>query len=100
IPKELLKMSADTCRPVLEKLIETGKWTVVYQLVSDFRRAKGERALSNFASMLKLADIIRNNSHKREESEKIKLVSFLIKEGASVEDEDTLKTSIQQEEWK
>ncbi|KAK0066179.1 TPR and ankyrin repeat-containing protein 1, partial [Biomphalaria pfeifferi] len=99
IPKELLKMSADTCRTVLEKLIETGKWTVVYQLVSDFRRAKGERALSNFASMLKLADIIRNNSHKREESEKIKLVSFLVKEGASVEDEDTLKTSIQQEEW-
>ncbi|KAH9510298.1 hypothetical protein Btru_042705 [Bulinus truncatus] len=100
IPKELLIISADNCRAVLRTMIECGKWDPAFELVQEFRKVKGGRALSNFAAPIKLSDAITNNSHQREESDKVKLVSFLIEEGAIIDDCDALKTSIKQQEWK
>ncbi|CAL1532837.1 unnamed protein product, partial [Lymnaea stagnalis] len=100
IPKELLKISADSCKDLLTSFADAGKWLVLKELVIQFQQAKGGTTLPTFAKEMSLTRVVEAPVQEMMESDKIDVVRFLVNHEASVDSPGAIEASIQNEEWK
>ncbi|CAL1532834.1 unnamed protein product, partial [Lymnaea stagnalis] len=100
IPKELVKISADSCKDLLTCLADDGKWLVLKELVTQFKEAKGKTTLPTFAKEMSLMSVVEAPAKEISESDKVDVVRLLVDHEASVDSPEAIEASIRNEEWK